>query len=302
MAALNYKHLHYFWAVVKSGGVARAGERPHLTPQSISGQLRLLEEAVGEKLFRRSGRKLELTEAGRLVADYAKEIFALGEELQGVLRHKPTDRPAIFRVGVAEMVPKSVAYRLLEPAMHLTHPVRIICREDRMDNLLGELAVHRLDLVIADRPMSSNMNVRGFNHLLGKCGITFLATAALAKAHRGAFPARLNGAPMLLPGEDVAMRPQLMRWLEERKIAPRIVGEFDDSALMKAFGQGGAGVFAVPTVIARQVCLQYSVMKLGATDEVTEEIYAISAERRISHPAVVAISEAAKREMYGRTK
>ncbi len=300
MSSLNYKHLHYFWVIVKAGGVARAGERLHLTPQTISGQMRLLEEAVGERLFRRSGRKLELTEAGRLVADYAEAIFSLGEELQGVLRHSPANRPMQFRVGVAEMVPKSVAYRLLEPAMRLPQPLHLICRESRMDALLADLAVHKLDLVIADRPMHANMHVRGFNHLLGECGLTFLATAGLAKQLRGGFPKRLHGAPMLLPGEDVAVRPRLMRWLENHGIQPRIIGEFDDSALMKAFGQAGAGVFPVPTVIADQVRRQYKVVTLGRSDDVTEQIYAISAERRISHPAVVAISEAAKREMFGR--
>ena len=299
MAALNYKHLQYFWAVVKEGGVARAGQRLHLTPQSISGQLRLLEQSVGEKLFRRAGRKLELTEAGHLVSGYANEIFALGEELQGVLRDSPTDRPVLFKVGVAEMVPKSVAYRLLEPAMRLPQPLRIVCRETNMGSLLADLAVHRLDLVIADRPLPSGTNVRGFNHLLGECGITFLATAALAKAHRGGFPKRLAGAPLLLPGEDVAIRSRLMRWFEENHIVPKIVGEFDDSALIKAFGQGGIGIFAVPTVVADQVQRQYGVVRIGHTNEVIEQFYAISAERRISHPAVVAISKSARQEMFG---
>jgi len=298
MSALNYKHLHYFWVVAKAGGVGKAAQRLHLTPQSISGQLGVLEEALATQLFRRSGRTLELTEAGRLVLGYAEEIFVLGEELQEALRHHPASRSMQFRVGIADVVPKSVAYRLLEPAMRIEEKPRLLCREGRLDSLLGELAVHRLDLIIADRPMPSKFNVRGFSHLLGECGLTFLATPALAAAHDGAFPQLLNGAPLLLPGEDAAVRPKLMRWLDEQRIRPRIVGEFDDSALLNAFGMEGVGIYAVPSAITSLVQQQSGGVILGHTDAVTEQFYAISTERRLTHPAVLAISNAARQEMF----
>lgn len=299
MSTLNYKHLHYFWAVAKAGGVGKAAERLHLTPQSISGQLGVLEEALATQLFRRTGRTLELTEAGRLVLSYAEEIFVLGEELQEALRHQPASRTIQFRVGIADMVAKSVAYQLLEPAMRIEEKPRLQCREGRLDSLLGDLAVHRLDLVIADRPMPSKFNVRGFSHLLGECGLTFLAAPALAASHAGAFPQSLDGAPLLLPGEDAAVRPKLMRWLDKLRIHPRITGEFDDSALLNAFGQEGAGIYAVPSTIADSIQKQTGSVRVGQTDQVTEQFYAISTERRLTHPAVLAISQAARQEMFG---
>lgn len=298
MSALNYKHLHYFWVVAKAGGVGKAAQRLHLTPQSISGQLGVLEEALATQLFRRSGRTLELTEAGRLVLGYAEKIFVLGEELQEALRHHPASRSMQFRVGIADVVPKSVAYRLLEPAMRIEEKPRLLCREGRLDSLLGELAVHRLDLIIADRPMPSKFNIRGFSHLLGECGLTFLATPALAADHDGTFPQLLDGAPLLLPGEDAAVRPKLMRWLDEQRIRPRIVGEFDDSALLNAFGMEGVGIYAVPSAITHLVQQQSGGVILGHTDAVTEQFYAISTERRLTHPAVLAISNAARQEMF----
>jgi len=299
MSALNYKHLHYFWVVAKAGGVSKAAERLHLTPQSISGQLGVLEEALATQLFRRVGRTLELTDAGRMVLGYAEEIFVLGEELQEALRQQPASRSMQFRVGIADMVAKSVAYQLLEPAMRIDEKPRLQCREGRLDSLLGELAVHRLDLVIADRPMPSKLNVRGFSHLLGECGLTFLAAPALAAQHSGSFPQLLEAAPLLLPGEDAAVRPKLMRWLDELRIRPRIVGEFDDSALLNAFGKEGAGIYAVPTTIAELIQTQTGSVLLGHTDAVTEQFYAISTERRLTHPAVLAISDAARLQMFG---
>lgn len=298
MSALNYKHLHYFWVVAKSGGVSKAAERLHLTPQSISGQLGVLEEALATQLFRRVGRTLELTDAGRMVLGYAEEIFVLGEELQEALRQQPASRSMQFRVGIADMVAKSVAYQLLEPAMRIDEKPRLQCREGRLDSLLGELAVHRLDLVIADRPMPSRLNVRGFSHMLGECGLTFLAAPALAAQHKGDFPQLLDGAPLLLPGEDAAVRPKLMRWLDAQRIRPRIVGEFDDSALLNAFGKEGAGIYAVPSTIAELIQTQAGSVLLGHTEAVTEQFYAISTERRLTHPAVLAISEAARLQMF----
>ena len=302
MSELNYKHLRYFWMVAKAGGIARACERLHLTPQTISGQLSALEAALGYKLFARVGRRLELTEAGRMVLSYADEIFTVGEELEEVLRHQGGGLPLTFRVGVADSVPKAVAYRLLEPAVSLPEPLRIVCREGKFASLMADLAIHRLDLVIADGPMPAGLSIRGFNHLLGECGITFFATPDLARRHKARFPRCLDGAPLLLPGEEAAVRPGLMQWFESIAVRPKIVGEFDDGALMKAFGQAGIGIFAAPSAIAAEVRRQYGVVAIGSTDAVTERFYAISVERRLTHPAVVAISSTARRELFGRKR
>jgi len=295
---INYKHLHYFWVVAKEGGIARASERLHLTPQTISGQLSLLEDNLGEALFNRVGRNLEMTETGRLVLSYADEIFSLGGELEEMVSNLPSGRRMVFKVGVSDVVPKSIAYRLLAPSLQLPEPVRIVCREGAINSLLGELALHKVDLVIADGPIPSNVNVRGFNHPLGDCGISFFAEPKLARTLGKDFPQNLNGAPLLLPGEVTVVRNRLVQWFNGLHLHPRIVGEFDDSALMKAFGQGGAGVFIAPTPIAKEVEKQYGVVSIGQTDEVREQFYAISVERKISHPAVSAITEAAREWLF----
>jgi len=299
MRHLNFKHLRYFWAVARSGSIARASAQLHVTPQSISGQLRELEDFLGGELLRRAGRGLELTELGRRVLTYADEIFSLGDELQDVVRDQATRRTVPFRIGVADSVPKSVAYRVVEPVLHLDEPLRLVIREGRLAALLADLAVHRLDLVIADRPMPAEVNVRGFDHLLGTSDVTVFGAEALARTLKGEFPALLDHAPLLLPGEEVAIRPRLMHWLESQQLRPRIVGEFDDSALLKAFGQGGAGLFVAPTAIAAYVCRQYGVLALGRIGAVVEELYAITTERRLRHPATVAMSEAARRDIFG---
>jgi LysR family transcriptional activator of nhaA len=291
---INYKHLHYFWVVAKEEGVVRASERLHLTPQTISGQLSLLEEQLGEALFHRVGRSLKLTEAGRLVLSYADEIFSLGGEMEEMVHNLPASRLQTFKVGVADVIPKSIAYHLVAPAMQLAEPIRIICREGPLKSLLAELAVHRIDLVIADASIPQGVSVRGFNHPLGDCGITFFAARPLAARLTDAFPLSLNGSPMMLPGEATAIRGFLMQWLERQRIHPQIVGEFDDSALMKAFGRAGVGVFIAPTPIAEEVQEQYGVLAIGQTEEVRDRFYAISVERRISHPAVAAVTEAAR--------
>ncbi|KPJ90604.1 MAG: LysR family transcriptional regulator [Gammaproteobacteria bacterium SG8_15] len=280
--------------VAKQGGIARASERLHLTPQTISGQISLLEEQLGEALFNKVGRNLVLTETGRLVLSYADEIFALGGELEEAVHNLPTGRPMVFKVGVADVVPKSIAYRLLAPALDMPDPVRIVCRENNLEGLLAELALHRIDMVIADGPIPPGLNVRGFNHALGECGISFMAIPRLAKSLRKQFPQSLNGAPLLIPSEINLVQPRLLNWLDSLYIYPRIVGEFDDSALMKAFGQAGAGVFIVPTAIAEEVAKQFGVAVVGDTEIVREQFYAISVERRISHPAVAAITETAR--------
>mgnify|MGYP005838271573 CR=1 FL=1 len=296
---LNYRQLHYFWTVAKAGGVARAGERLDLTPQTISGQVALLEASLGVQLFRRRGRRLELTETGRLVLSYADEIFQIGGELEELLRSRPAGRPFLFRVGISDAVPKTIAYQLLSPAMQLTEPVRIVCREDKLAPLLASLSIHQLDMVLADSPLPAGTEVKGYSHALGECGIRFFATPELAHTLRGAFPRNLEGAPLLLPGEDSAVRAGILRWLGRLQIRPRIVGEFDDSALMKAFGRGGAGLFPASAAIATEVIRIYGVQEVGGTEEVRERFYAISAERQLRHPAVVAISEAARRELFG---
>ncbi|MFM9913437.1 MAG: transcriptional activator NhaR [Methylophilaceae bacterium] len=298
MASLNYKHLHYFWVVAKSGSIVKACEQLHLTPQTISGQLSLFEDVIGEKLFNRTGRRLVLTDRGQVVLSYAEEIFSRGQELEDMLRQKKPGRQLQFRIGVSDAVPKIVAYRLIEPALRAQESLRIICREGKVASLLGELAMHRLDIVIADSPMSPSIDVRAFNHLLGECGVTFFARPELANQYPGEFPTRLNNAPMLVPGDDVATRPKLMRWFEEHHIRPRILGEFDDSALMKAFGQAGVGFFAAPSSIAEQVEQECGVIRIGSTNDIIEKFYAISVERKLTHPAVVAISEAARLELF----
>ena len=300
MTALNFKHLRYFWMVAKTGSKARAGEQLHLTPQSISGQLREFEAVLGQKLLRRAGRGLELTDTGRRMLSYAEEIFALGDEMLDVLRDQTAKKTLPFKIGIADSVSKSVVCRLVEPALHIAEPVRLICREGRLASLLADLAVHRLDMVIADRSMPTNLNVRGYSHLLGESGLTVFGTRRLAKALSGSFPALLNDAPFLLPGEDAAIRSRLSQWIEANNLHPDIVGEFDDSALMKAFGQAGAGLFVAPTAIADHVCEQYKVEAIGHIDSVVEQLYAITTERRLTHPAIIAVSEAARREVFGK--
>ncbi|RPI43658.1 MAG: transcriptional activator NhaR [Betaproteobacteria bacterium] len=299
MAALNFKHLRYFWAVARSGSIARASAQLNVTPQSISSQLRELEESLGAGLFRRAGRKLELTELGHRIVSYAEEIFALGDELMEVARDRSIKVAVPFRVGVADSVPKSLAYRIVEPSLHLDEPVRLVCREGRLVSLLADLAVHRLDMVVADRPMPAEVKVRAYNHLLGSSDLAVFGAEALVRQLTGSFPQVLNNAPFLLPGESVAIRPLLERWFETQRLRPRIVAEFDDGALLKAFGQGGAGLFAAPTTIADHVCRQYGVLAIGRIDTVIERIYAITPERRLRHPAAVAISRAAAEEVFG---
>jgi LysR family transcriptional activator of nhaA len=300
---LNYKQLHYFWAVAKAGSIVRASERLNLTPQTLSGQIGLLEDALRAPLFLRVGRRLELTETGRLALSYADEIFQIGNELEEVLRARPERHAIPFRVGVDDAVPKSIAYRLLTPAMELASPVRIVCREDKLVRLLVELAIQRVDLILADRPMPDRpmpdeANVKGYSHKLGNCGITFFAAPRLAKTFKKKWPHVLDAAPLLIPGKDAAIRIPLMRWFDVHQLRPHIVGEFDDSALMQAFGQAGIGIFIAPSVIADEVRREHSVVVVGRTDEVTEQFYAISLERRLTHPAVVAINDTAHRELF----
>lgn len=298
MADLNFKHLRYFWAVAKSGSIARASEQLHVTPQSISTQLTDLEESLGAALFQRVGRGLELTEAGRRILGYAEEIFTLGDELVEAARDPAARASFPYRVGVADSVPKALAHSVLAPALSVEEPVRLVCREGRLVSLLAELAVHRLDMVIADRAMPSDLKVRAYSHRLGASDVTAFAAPSLAKTLKGGFPARLDKAPFLMPGDSVAIRPALERWFDAQQIRPRIVGEFDDSALLKAFGQRAAGVFVAPTTLSDYICGQYDVRALGRIEPVVEQLFAITTERRLRHPVTVAISQAAERDVF----
>ncbi len=299
---LNYKHLFYFWNVARAESIARTAERLHLTPQTISGQIGELEKSLGTLLFRRAGRRLELTAAGKLALSHADEIFQIGNELEAMLRERPQGGELLFRVGVADVVPKSIAYRLLAPAMRLAEPVRLICHEDKLERLFAALAIHTLDLVIADRPLPHELGVKGYSHDLGRSAVAFCAVPALASKYRANFPQSLDGAPFLLPGGSTAVRGPLGRWLSERQIQPRIVGEFDDTALMKEFGRAGAGVFPTLAVITEEVQQQYGVEIVGRADELVVKYYAISLERRLTHPAVLAVSQAAKQKLFAEVR
>jgi len=295
---INYKHLHYFWAVAKEGGIARASKKLHLTPQTISGQLSLLEDYLGLKLFSRVGRNLELTDDGRLALSYADEIFSLGGELEEMIQQFPEGRSQLFRVGVADVVPKYIAHRILEPALHMPEPVRLFCRESNLDTLLAELAIHRLDLVLADCPIPPTVSTRGYSHKLGECAVSFFASKSLVGKLKGKFPKSLDGAPILLPSVGNQLRGGIDQWLDKNRIRPKLVAEFDDSALMKAFGQQGAGVFIAPAAIKNVVEKQYQSVSIGQIDEVQERFFAISIERRVQHPVVSTVVEAARTLLF----
>jgi len=290
---MNLKHLYYFWKVAKHGGVIRAGKAIHISPQTLSGQIKLLEEHLGTALFRRQGRSLELTDAGRLALEYADEMFALGAELDQVLRHYPQGRPTEFRVGVADALPKSLAYRLLRPAVALPDPVRIVCREWSLDRLLAELALHRLDLVISDSPVPANIDVRAYSHKLGESGLSFLAHPDIARQVSEPFPRCLNEVPMLMPGEDSAMRRKLSEWLDKMRLRIKVAGEFDDAALMVAFGRERVGVFPIPSVLVDEYLAAGELQWLGDAEQVHIEYFALSVQRRLTHPCVLAITASA---------
>ena len=299
---VNYKHLHYFWVVAKEGSIVRASEKLHLTPQTISGQLSMLEQHLGISLFSKAGRNLALTETGRLVLSYADEIFSLGGELEEFIHQLPARLPQTLRVGVADVVPKSIAHRILAPALKMPEPVRMVCRESNLDTLLAELSVHRLDLVLADRPIPSTVSTRGYSHKLGQCAVSFFATRKLSKKLKGDFPQCLDKAPLLLPSSDNQLRSAIDQWLDKKRIYPRVVAEFDDSALMKVFGQEGAGIFTAPAAIEAEVEKQYDVLSIGRIKEVKEQFYAISVERRVSHPVVSAIMDVARESLFAANK
>lgn len=295
---LNYHHLLYFWVVAREGSITKACELLHLAQPTISGQLKSLETALGEKLFHRNGKQLTLTETGKLVYRYADEIFSLGQELTDALKGKLSARPHRLTIGIVDAMPKLIAYRLLQPARDLPQPVQIVCREDSLDRLLGELTVHNLDIVFSDLPAGPSTKGKVFNHQLGECGITFCGVNAFQDALADGFPLCLEGAPLLLPTEHSALRRMLDGWFDTLGIRPEVVGEFDDTALLKVFGQAGDGIFPVPTVIEQEVCRQYDVEIIGRCPNLKERFFAVSVERRLKHPAVIAICEAAQQQLF----
>jgi LysR family transcriptional regulator, transcriptional activator of nhaA len=298
MEWLNYHHLLYFWVVAREGGLVAAGKVLRLSHPTLSAQIHTLEAQLGEKLFVKVGRKLTLTETGRVVFRYADEIFGLGREMVEAVKGRSTGQPLRLEVGIADVVPKLVVRRLLQPAFTLAEPVRLVCHEESYEKLLTDLALHTLDIVISDAPVPTGSKVRAFNHLLGETGVSFFGTKELAKRHKRGFPTSLNGAPVLLPLEHLTLRRSLNQWFDRNDIKPQVVAEFADSALLKAFGGDGLGVFPAPTVVESEVMAQHNVQLLGRVPEVRERFYAISVERRLKHPAVVAISDAARHELF----
>jgi len=296
---LNYHHLLYFHTVAREGSVVRAAQLLHLTQPTVSGQIKTLEDALGERLFDRVGRRLVLTDVGRLVYRYAEEIFSLGRELMDVLNDRPSGRPFRLVVGVADVMPKLIVQLLLEPALALPEGVHLVCREDKTDRLLAALALHELDVVLSDSPMAPGLGVKAFSHLLGESGVTFLARKPLAGKLARRFPASLDQAPMLLPTENTALRRSLDAWFDAKGITPRVGAEFEDSALLKVFGERGLGVFPVPSVVEAEVCRQHGVAVVGRATGLVERFYAISLEKKLKHPAVVAISDGARRDLFG---
>ncbi|HYD52246.1 MAG TPA: transcriptional activator NhaR [Gemmatimonadaceae bacterium] len=300
MAWLNYHHLLYFWTVAREGSVARASAALHLTQPAVSAQIRTLERALGERLFERRGRGLALTETGRVAYRYAEEIFTLGRELQETLAGRPAGHAPRLRVGIVGALPKLVTYRLLEPTLHGDAAVRLQLREDSLERLLGDLAIHALDVVLSDHPVPPTIRIAAYNHLIGDCGVTvFGASALVSAALKRRFPQSLDDAPFLLPAEGTALRRSLDEWFRELDVRPRAVAEIEDSALLKAFGQGGAGLFAAPSAVEAEIRKQYGVQVVGRTDAVRERFYAISPERRIKHPAVQLVTTMARRELFG---
>ncbi len=303
MEWLNYHHLLYFWAVARENGIGPASKRLKLSPQTISGQVNALEEAVGTSLFERQGRRLALTETGRMVYGYADEIFQIGRELSDALRGRPTGRPVQLVVGLAESVPKLIAKRLLSPLLSselsdLGVPLKLICREDATDRLLEDLAAHRLDALVLDTPIPPGSGIRAFNHPLGETPMVFFARKKEARVLRAGFPRSLDGAPMLLPTSEAAVRRSLDTWFNAERLSPRIVAEFDDSALLKVFAQDGLGVFAGPEAIADEMAAQYGVEPIGHVPSVKERFYLVTMQRRVENPAVRALLEHARSELF----
>jgi len=299
MQDLNYHHLFYFWVVAREGSIARACEQLAVAQPTISSQLRDLEASLGAKLLTRAGRGLVLTDTGKLVFDHAERIFRLGQDLLNALNTQTPGRPLRLVVGAADVLPKLILYRLLRPLKEYADGVRIVCREGKPGRLLADLASHNLDLVLSDLPASPLVKIQAFSHLLGECGVTIFGTTELARRYGKDFPRGLAGAPMLLPTEDTASRRLLEHWLRTQRLSIDVRGEFDDSALMKCYGEAGEGIFAMPTVIEDDVCRHNGVKVIGRVENLRVRLYAITTGRKVEHPAVQLLMEKARTEMFG---
>lgn len=302
MEWLNYHHLRYFWVVAKEGGLKRAADKLHVSQPSISEQVKELEDALGEPLFRRSGRSNILTDTGQVVLRYADEIFGLGAEMMRAVKQRPGLESLRLYVGVADAIPKLVLSEVFKLVLGMPQTVHIICREGKMEDLLAQLAAHRLDIVLADEPASSSVQFRVFTNLLGESGVSFCATPRLAARLRKGFPRSLDNAPALLPTESTPLRRALERWFQEQHIRPRVVAEFDDAALIKVMAADDKGFAPIPTVVTEEAATRYHLQPIGATTECKEQFYAITAERRIAHPAALVITQRAKVELFGRRR
>jgi LysR family transcriptional activator of nhaA len=298
MEWLNYHHLLYFWTVAREGTIAKAGETLLLAPPTISEQIRSLEESLGVRLFQKQGRNLILTDAGRVAFQYADEIFARGREMSDVLRGRTIGRTARFTIGIADVVPKLIAYRLILPALKLSDPVHLVCREGKPDKLLAQLAIHELDLVISDAPLDPSIRIHAFSHLLGQSSLSFFAHPRIAKRSKARFPKCLDGMPFLMPADNSDLRRSLEHWFDSQGVRPVVVGDFEDSALAAVFSEAAVGAFATPTPTEAQVKRQYGLSLLGRTRDIVESFYAISLDRRLKHPAVIAISEFAHSAIF----
>lgn len=298
MEWLNYHHLYYFWTVAREGTIVRASETLQVGQPALSTQLRQLEKSLGLKLFQKSGRNLELTESGRTLYRYADEIFSLGREMLDTVKGRSTGKPIRFIVGIVDVVPKLIAKRLLEPALQLPDPLRLICYEDTLERLLAELALQNVDIILSDTPLTGAMKVRAFNHLLGESTVAIFGTKSLCRQYHKGFPGSLDGAPFLLPHRFSALRRSLESWLDANGLHPLIRAEFDDSALLEVFGEAGEGLFAAPFVLKNEICRQHAVEIVGEIPSIHQQFYAISAERRLRHPAVMAISHTARNDLF----
>lgn len=301
MEWLNYHHLLYFWTMAREGSVSKAAEKLHLSQPTISGQLRQLELAIGSKLYERVGRELRLTETGKLVFEYAEEIFSTGQELMQRLKGNHASRSLPFVIGVPDFVPKLLAFRLIEPIFRMEQAVQLTCYEGKLSELLADLAMHRLDLVISDSPAGSQVSVKAYNHPLGECGVSWVATRDRAEVLKAGFPHSLQGQPLLLPTQNTVLRRSVEHWLDNQDFEPTVVAEIEDSALLKILASEGIGIAPVAVPVLNDVADQYGLLPIGPLEGVSMQFVAISAERRVTHPAVKLISEEAARRLLQKT-
>ena len=295
---INYQHLYYFWATVHYGGVTKASIKLKLAQPTISAQLKTFEDTFGEKLFQKDGRNLKLTEAGKIAHKYADRIFSIGQELIDVLDGRTSHQHKEFKIGISDVVPKTMAYRLIKPAIKEQNNTTIVCLEDKTERLLAELAIGDLDLVIADRPISHNSNIKAFNHFMGDSSISFLCTANFKKLYQKNFPLSLDNAPMLIPTLESTLRQELEKWFRVKNIKPNILGSFQDSALMKIAASDKKGIIPVPTVVASEIMKEYGLINLGTVKEVKESLYLISLDRRLKHPIILDICSEGQKNLF----